>query len=245
MLYRITFVLCLTAASAAAQSQDPAYQPLERAYQALRDKNYDQAIAGFNQGIALAPARASIRKDLAYTLLKVGENEAARDQFGEAMRLEPTDQHVALEYAFLCYETKQQALARRIFDRIRKTGEGTLQQTAELAFQNVDQPLASGIARWQKVVELEPGNFSAHQELATLAEQRDQLTLAAEHYEIAWKLRPAERSLMLDLGRVWRLLGRTEEADFLLLAASRGKPARVAEEARELLPDRISVRLRI
>ncbi len=122
MLSRITFLLLLAVASAA-QPQDPAYQPLERAYQALRDKNYDQAIAGFNQAIALAPARASIRKDLAYTLLKVGENEAARDQFGEAMRLDPTDQHVALEYAFLCYETKQQALARRIFDRIRKTGE--------------------------------------------------------------------------------------------------------------------------
>ncbi len=237
MLSRITFVLCLTAASAAAQSADLAYQPLERAYQALRDKNYDQAIAAFKQGIALAPARASIRKDLAYTLLKVGENEAARDQFGEAMRLDPTDQHVALEYAFLCYETKQQALARRIFDRVRKTGVGTVRETAEQAFQNIDQPLASGIARWQKVVELEPGNFSAHQELATLAEQRDQLALAAEHYEVAWKLRPAERSLMLDLGRVWRLLGRNEDADFLLLAASRGKPARVAEEARELLPD--------
>ena len=238
MLSRITFVLSLTAASASsAQSQDVAYQPLERAYQALRDKNYDQAITGFNQGIALAPARASIRKDLAYTLLKVGENEAARDQFGEAMRLDPTDQHVALEYAFLCFETKQQALARRIFDRVRKTADGTLRDTAEQAFQNIDQPLAAGIARWQKVIELEPGNFSAHQELATLAEQRDQLALAAEHYEMAWKLRPAARSLMLDLGRVWRSLGRTEDADFLLLAASRGKPPRVAEEARELLPD--------
>ena len=221
----------------AAQSPDPAYQPLERAYQALRDKNYDQAVAGFHQAITLAPDRASIRKDLAYTLLKVGENEAARDQFGEAMRLDPTDQHVALEYAFLCFETKQQALARRIFDRIRKTGEGSTQNTAEQAFQNIDQPLAAGIARWQKALEAEPGNFSAHQELATLAEQRDQLELAAEHYEIAWKLRPAERSLMLDLGRVWRLLGRNEDAYFLLLAASRGKPPRVAEQARELLPD--------
>jgi Flp pilus assembly protein TadD len=237
MLFRITLVFALTFAWAAAQSPDPAYQPLERAYQALRDKNYDQAIAGFQQGIALVPDRASIRKDLAYALLKVGENEAARDQFGEAMRLDPTDQHVALEYAFLCYETKQKALARRIFDGIRKAGHGTAQETAEQAFQNIDQPLAAGIARWQKAIEVEPGNFSAHQELATLAEQRDQLDLAAAQYEIAWKLRPAERSLMLDLGRVWRLLGRNEDAYFLLLAASRGKPPRVAEQARELLPE--------
>jgi tetratricopeptide (TPR) repeat protein len=237
MPYRITLVLALTSALLAAQAADPAYQPLERAYQALRDKNYDQAVAGFQQAIALAPERASIRKDLAYTLLKVGENEAARDQFGEAMRIDPTDLHAALEYAFLCFETKQQALARRIFDRIRKTAGSSSQQTAEQAFQNIDQPLAAGIARWQKAIEVEPGNFSAHQELATLAEQRDQLELAAEHYERAWKLRPGERSLMLDLGRVWRLLGRTEDAYFLLLAASRGKPPRIAEEARELLPD--------
>ncbi len=43
---------------------------------------------------------------------------------------------------------------------------------------------------------------------------------------------------MLDLGRVWKTLGRTEDADFILLAASRGGPPRVAEQARELLPDR-------
>jgi Tfp pilus assembly protein PilF len=221
-----------------AQPADPAYRPLEQAYQSLREKNYDQAIAGFNQAVALAPERAAIRKDLAYTLLKVGENEAARDQFGEAMRIDPGDQHVALEYAFLCYETKQQAEARRIFDRVRKNGEEPFRDTAEQAFENIDQPLAVGIARWLKALDVSPDNFSAHQELATLAEQRDDLTLAAEHFEKAWKLRPDERSLMLDLGRVWKMLGRTEEANYILLAASRGGQPRVAERARELLPDR-------
>jgi Flp pilus assembly protein TadD len=235
---RTTILFALAFGSISAQPPDPAYQPLERAYQALREKSYDQAIASFGQAIALSPSRASIRKDLAYTLLKVGENEAARDQFGEAMRLDPADQHVALEYAFLCYETKQQAEARRIFDRIRKTGDAPFKDTAEQAFQNIDQPLATGIARWLKALEVSPDNFSAHQELAALAEQRDQLDLAAEHYEKAWELRPDERSLMLDLGRVWKMLGRAEDANIILLAASRGGQPRVAERARELLPDR-------
>jgi Flp pilus assembly protein TadD len=238
MLFRFTIPLVCTLASLAAQPSDPAYKPLESAYQALREKNYDQAIAGFEQAITVAPSRASIHKELAYALLKVGENDAARNQFGEAMALDPTDQHAALEYAFLCFETKQQALARRIFDRIRNAGNGDAQSTAEQAFQNIDQPLASGIARWQKAVQAEPGNFSAHQELASLAEQRDQFDLAAEQYQMAWKLRPSERSLMLDLGRVWKLLGRDEDAFVMLLAASRGRPPRVAEQARELLPDR-------
>ncbi len=233
-MLRTTFLLTLALSSISAQTTDPAYPALEHAYQALRDKDYDRAVDNFTRAIALSPYRAAIRKDLAYTLLKIGENEAARDQFGEAMRLDPADQHVALEYAFLCYETKQQAEARRIFDRIRKSGD----VTAERAFQNIDQPLATGIARWLKALEISPDNFSAHQELAVLAEQRDELGLAAEHYEKAWKLRPGERSLMLDLGRVWKMLGRVEEANFILLAASRGGQPRVAERARELLPDR-------
>jgi Flp pilus assembly protein TadD len=219
-------MVALALQSGAAQDPDPAYRPLQRAFDALRNRQYDEAVAAFRQSIELAPSRASVRKDLAYTLLKIGENEAARDQFAEAMRLDPADQHVALEYAFLCYETKLQAEARRIFDRIRKTGDST----AEQAFQNIDQPLAEGIARWQKALEMSPDNFSGHQELAALAEQRDELELAAEHYEKAWRLKPEERSLMLDLGRVWKMLGRNEEAGSVLLAASRGGQPRVAEK---------------
>ena len=233
-MIRTTLLLSLAVAIAAGQSADPAYQTLQQAYDALRQKNYDQAVGAFSQAIVRAPDRPAVRKDLAYTLLKIGENEAARDQFAEAMRLDPADEHVALEYAFLCYETKQEAAARRIFDRIRKNGNAT----AEQAFQNIDRPLRDGIERWQKALEMSPDNFSGHQELARLAEQRDQLELAAQHYEKAWLLKPGERSLMLDLGRVWKALGRVEEANAVLLAASRGAQPRVAEQARELLPAR-------
>jgi Tfp pilus assembly protein PilF len=131
------FLLLATAVAAVSQIADPAYPQLDRAYEALRARNYDQAVASFERAIALAPDRASIRKDLAYTLLKTGENEAARDQFAEAMRLDPSDTHVALEYAFLCYDTKQPVIARRTFDRLRKSGDPAAAQ----AFENIDRPL--------------------------------------------------------------------------------------------------------
>jgi tetratricopeptide (TPR) repeat protein len=230
----VGIILILLAALAAAQTPDPAYAPLEKAYAALKIKDYDRAIAGFQEAVKIAPDRPAMRKDLAYTLLKIGENEAARDQFAEAMQLDPRDDHVALEYAFLCYETKQQAVARRIFDRIRKSGN----QTAADAFENIDRPLREGIARWTHALELSPDNFSAHEELARLAEQRDELPLAAEHYQKAWALRPDRRSLLLDLGRVFKQMSRNDEAHAALLAASRGAEPRVAEEARELLPKR-------
>jgi Tfp pilus assembly protein PilF len=232
MVGRILVVL--TAALAAAQTPDPAYAPLEKAYEALRVKDYDRAIASFREAVKIAPDRPAMRKDLAYTLLKIGENEAARDQFAEAMRLDPRDDRVALEYAFLCYETKRQAVARRIFDRIRKTGN----QTAADAFENIDRPLREGISRWTRALELSPDNFSAHEELARLAEQRDEWPLAVEHYQKAWALRPDRRALLVDLGRVFTLMSRADDANAALLAASRGVEPRVAEEARELLPKR-------
>jgi Flp pilus assembly protein TadD len=237
-MWKIVVAVAICTLAVRSQPADPAYAPLEKAYEALRNRNYETAIDNFEKAIALAPKRASIRKDLAYTLLKIGENEAARDQFREAMLLDAADYHAALEYAFLCYETKQRAEARRVFDRVRKTGDAQSRATAELAFQNIDSALAGGIARWSKAVELTPDNFSAHQELARLAEERDELALAAEHYQKAWRIRPAERSLLLDLGRVWKALGRAEDANAALLAASRGAQPRVAERAKELSPPR-------
>ncbi|MBL8236113.1 MAG: tetratricopeptide repeat protein [Bryobacterales bacterium] len=221
-------ILILVAISANAQTV------LDRAYTALREKDYDQAIRLFQQGLAADPAKTAPRKDLAYTLLKTGDTEAARDQFAEAMRRDPSDQHVALEYAFLAYETKQPIQARRVFDRLRRLGNAT----AEQAFQNIDRPLKEGIARWQKALAEIPDNFSGNEELAKLAELRDDAALAAHHYEIAWKLKPSYRVLLLDLGRVYADLGRAADSHAALLAASRGAEPRVAEQARELLNPR-------
>lgn len=221
-----------------AQAPDPAYEPLSRAYAALQARDYDSAIAGFLKAIEAAPKRASIRKDLGYTYLKTGENELARDQFRDAMAIDPADAQVALEYAFLAYDTNQRQQARRIFDRVRKSGEQPFAATAEQAFQNVDGPLAAGIERWTKAIEMGGGDFGVHYELAQLAEERDELELAAEHYEKAWRIQVERRYVLLDLGRVWQALGRTEDAQAALLAASRGGGARAAEAARELLPAR-------
>ena len=123
-----------------------------------------------------------------------------------------------------------------IFDRVRKTA-GPSAKTAEEAFQNIDVPLAGGIARWTEAIAKGGANFSAHFELATLAEQRDQLPLAAEHYEKAWRLLPDRRSVLVDLGRVWLALNRLDDAHAALPAASRGGEPGAAELARELLPN--------
>lgn len=208
--------------------------PAALAYEALRAREYDRAILLFREAIAASPKRAALRKDLAYAWLRTGETVAARDEFAEAVRLDPADRQAALEYAFLCSETNRRAEARRIFDRLRKEGDAT----AEAAFQSIDRPLAEGIARWSAVVESSPDNYSARRELARLAEERGELDLAAENCLAAWRLRPNDRDLLVDLGRIRQAQGRAEDATAALLAASRGSTPRAADAARQLLPAR-------
>ncbi|MBL8291338.1 MAG: tetratricopeptide repeat protein [Bryobacterales bacterium] len=213
---------------------DPAYSVLEKAYSCLAAKEYDSAVSLFRQAATLSPQRADIHKNLAYTLLKVGETEGARDSFKTAMTLDPKDQTSALEFAFLAHETGQTRLARLTFDKIRQSGN----TVAEQAFQNIDKPLAEGISRWLNVLRNEMGNFSAHQELARLAELRNESKLAAEHYLAAWKLRPTERHLLVALGRVHLDQNEPDLAMPALLAAARSGNPRAIEQAKGLLPNR-------
>ncbi len=212
---------------------------MTRAFEELRVKDYDAAIASFRAAATAEPRRTDIRKNLAYTLLKTGDSEAAREQFGEAMRIDPADSHVALEYAFLCFETvgdapARKAEARRIFLQVSKTGD----PTATATFRNVDEPLAAGIARWQKVLASSKPTFSAHFELAQLAEARDELELAAANYRAAFLLSPERKAVLLDLARVEKARANTDGMMAALIAATRGGEPRAAELAREKMPER-------
>jgi tetratricopeptide (TPR) repeat protein len=217
---------------------------LEQAYQALNAKDYDRAIAQFRTALLKQPGNAAAHKDLAYTLLKTGDNLEARDEFEAALKLSPHDETAALEYAFLCYETKKPIEARRTFDRLRTHGaSATTRKTAEEAFQNVDQPLAEGIAQWKQALAKLPNpndvsTFSAHWELAQLAERRDDLSLAAEQYEICRQLKPQLASLLLDEARVWQQLNRVDDAHAALIAACWSKDPRTDEQAKELFGTR-------
>ena len=227
-----------------AQAQMAGQKELTQAYAALQKKDYDSAIEFFKQGLALQPANAGAHKDLAYTYLKAGENPDARDEFAAALKLNPEDETAALEFAFLAFETKKPIEARRMFDKLRKSGAtAATRATAERAFQNVDKPLALSIARWQQAIAQSPkpndlNMFSAHWELAQTAELRDELTLAAREYEICREIKPQLPELLLHLARVWQEIGRGEDAQAGLLAASRSSDSRTAEQAIEVFGKR-------
>jgi Flp pilus assembly protein TadD len=231
------------APAAATQSPAPPASPQQlqsaeaaanSAYESLKTKDYPAAVSSFGQAIQTLSTRPALRKDYAYALLKVGRREDARDQFFAASQLDPADQRAALEYAFLCFETKMEVEARRAFLTLKSSPDEDIRRTAAQAFENIDQPLRDGIARWTQAVQAAPDQYSAHEELARLAEQRDETTLAFTHYREAFRLKPDRRKLMLDIARV----AAPDLAFAYRLALSRATEPRLAETARALLPDR-------
>ena len=217
-------------------AQTPGDADFNQAYQALTARDFDRAVGLFRHGLARQPANAKAHKDLAYTLLKTGDNAEARDEFERALTLDSHDETAGLEFAFLAYETKKPIEARRIFDKLRHSSNPSTRATAAQAFSNIDAPLADGIARWQEALRRvpdpnAPSTFSAHWELAQLAELRDQLPLAAEQFAICRRLKPQLPELLLILGRVWGGMNHLEDSRAALLAASRSSDSRTAELA--------------
>lgn len=225
----LVLLLFLSDATCAAWPADPA----TAAYAALRERRLDAAVSAFSEALPCNPANARLRKDFAYTLLRTGDRLTARRQFEAALRLEPSDETTALECAFLNYETGQPREARRMFLRLKNSADPQTRAKAESAFESIDEPLRTGIARWQEALRRAPGQWSAHEELARLAERRDELPLAAEHFEEAWRRRPGNTDLLLDLARIWKEQGEEPKARAALVTAWRIGSPRVAESARE------------
>ena len=104
-----------------AYAGESAVDAANAAYKALETRNYDAALLSFRKSLTLDPANLSLRQDYAYTLLKTGETALARDEFELVLKRSPNADRLALEYAYLCFETRKPVEARRTFLRLSKS----------------------------------------------------------------------------------------------------------------------------
>ena len=233
-----TAVLLQLLLAIGAPAQEPAGGVAARAYEALADGALEVAVLRFQKAIEEQPANAALRKDFAYTLLKIGDTESAREQFREAVRLVPADSHSALEYAFLCHETGKQGEAWAVFRSLRKTRNPEHRATARNTFAKLDADLRARIARLEAVLGQNPEDEGSHAELARTAAIRNEFAKAAVHFEKAYLLKQEYPELLLALADSAEKAGDPEKARAAILLASRATSAFVAEQARAMLPGR-------
>jgi tetratricopeptide (TPR) repeat protein len=218
--------------------QENSRESLNVAYQALQQGRLIDARAAFEEALQSSELPATVRLDYAYLLLRMGETELGRDQLQQVLEERPGDERLALEYAYLAYETGRRAKAFELFLRLRQAKDEAIRKSAAETFERLDAGLQAAIARWREAAERNPESYSVHEELGRRLEDRNDWVAAADAYRKAFALKPDKRRFLLDIARVEREALRPDLHHAALIAASRGEPPMVAEEARELLPNR-------
>ncbi|MDA0204170.1 MAG: tetratricopeptide repeat protein [Acidobacteria bacterium] len=220
-------------------ASDGAFAHLAKAYAALSEKDYDQAVDDFRQALAAAPARPQIEKELAYALLKTGATLEAREAFSRAVHLDPADERAAMELAFLQHETGQAAEALARFQRLAGSEDAQVRELAAATARNLESELDAAIARWVEAIVQDPANRSVHLELAELYEKRNQPAKAAAQYLEGWRLPgPDGDEVLLKLARASLAAGDSESTHGAWLLAAQSAETRIAETAKTLMPSR-------
>lgn len=221
------------------RANDGAFASLEKAYAALAEKDYGGAVAGFREALAVTSARPEIEKELAYALLRTGATLEAREAFLRAVRLDPADEHAAMELAFLQHETGEAAEALATFQRLAGSQDVQIRRLAAATARNLESELDAAIARWVEALAQDPSNRSVHLELAEFYEKRNQPAEAAARFLEGWRLPgPDGDEVLLKLARARLAAGDSEGAHGAWLLAAQSAETRVAETAKTLLPSR-------
>jgi tetratricopeptide (TPR) repeat protein len=236
-MYRLARVaICAFALSL--YGQPTQREMLDQAYEHLKASRLPQSRQAFEVALKGQNDGSDARIDYAYLLLRLGETELARDQFQRIVPARPEQERLALEYGYLAYETGKRAEAFEVFLRLKQAKDEAVRRQASETSDRIDQELQISIARLREATSKTPQSYSLHEELARLLEDRNDWVAAAAEYRIAFGLKPDKRRFLLDIGRVEAQAVRPDYATAAWVAASRGTPPLVAEEAREFLPAR-------
>ncbi|CAN5803496.1 hypothetical protein BH11GEM2_BH11GEM2_25960 [soil metagenome] len=211
-----------------------AYADLTQAYAALRTNQYAAAIVGFTRALELVPARNDVRKNLAYTLFKVGRNDLAKEQFAEIVRRDSTDETAEIELAFLSFESLEssdKAIAFRLFDRLRHARDPAIRARAATTFANIDTSLALRMADVSKAMRVEPENNLMSANFARAAEERGMAALAEEYYR--GSATSESMGDWLSVARLARAAGRVQDAEAAEQHILEGANPFLAERVRE------------
>ena len=138
-------VLLLSAGSLLfVRAADPAADPLDKAYLALRQGLYEDARTQFSRAAEALPSDASIPKELGYLHLKLGDPAAARDMFRQAHGLDPENHHTTLQLAYTLLQIGEAAEARRLLEHVKRSGEGNEKRAAEAALAELRRRKGAG-----------------------------------------------------------------------------------------------------
>jgi protein O-mannosyl-transferase len=193
---------------------------------ALAQANRPQeAIAQFEQTLALQPNSALAHNNLAMSLVTLGRVPEAIDHYQQALRFKPKYPDAENNYALAL-------AAENRFDEAQLHFEAAIECQPDFAeaHNNLGSlllkmgRLEAAIEQFQCALKIKPDYFEAHNNLGILLAKSGLFADAIAHYEIALQIKPDSAEAQNNLGNALAKSGKIEEAISHYQEALRIKP---------------------
>jgi tetratricopeptide (TPR) repeat protein len=187
----------------------------------------EEAVASFEAAVAIRPAYADARANLARTLVRLRRHDAAIGHFQAALAVRPDDADL-----YNSLGNALQALGRAAEARVQYLKAIALRPSFAEAHNNLGNALAAlnrheeAVAHFRTALALAPGLIEVNNNLGASLEAVDQIEPALACYERVVAADPRNARARHRIGHALRALGRLDEAQ------------RAFESAVALAPDR-------
>ncbi len=159
------------------------------------------ALAHCHAALALQPEMPEAHNNLGNVYRALGHHAEARWCYGEALRLDPTMGQAAVNLARVLQLEGRWDDALESLRRATDAAPDSLEYLALLAESAVDREhFDEAIACYQKIVDRDPDDATAHNALGWLLQEEGRLDDSEQHLLTAGRLRPDLSAVQLNLG---------------------------------------------
>ncbi|HEY9669541.1 MAG TPA: tetratricopeptide repeat protein, partial [Coleofasciculaceae cyanobacterium] len=172
-----------------------------------------EALAYYQQALALKPDRAEVHYNLGYVFQQQGQLSAAVEHYQQAIALKPdyTDAHYNLGYVF--QQQGQLSAAIQHYQHAIALNPNDTEAHGNLAYAFQQQgQIEAAIAHYQQVLTLKPDVPEIYYNLGNLFRQQNQLETAIIQYQYALALKPDYVDAHLQLAASLHAARQIEEA---------------------------------
>lgn len=177
-------------------------------------RNFRVALEELQEALRIDPTFVPAHNVLALVYMELREDGLAQQSFERALQLSPQDSETNNNYGwFLCQRKRYDEAMKHFMIAVKNP----LYQTPEKAFINAGVcsrergDIAGAIQHLQRALALQPGNGTAHYQLAEIAFARGQVREARDHMnEIVKSGAPFNAEALWLALRIERMLGNTE-----------------------------------
>jgi tetratricopeptide (TPR) repeat protein len=190
-----------------------------------RNDDYQSAVTIWNDTVAKRPNNPRGHNNLGYALDQAGGMAAAKAQYEEALRLDPSYADAHNNLGGILDKMGQQAEAKTQYEETLRLDPGQVDARNNLGMvlEKMGR-VAAAKEQYEEALRLKPDSVEAHNNLGNALDKMGRLAEARAQYEEALRLEPENARAHDNLGNLFEKMGQVAEAKAQYEAALKFEP---------------------